>query len=112
MAGEEIAESNEVQVSKKSFVPGKPVVLPLPDELLVSYGDRLLWHQLALQLTGHRALMLTEEEYVATVCGFYPDALEHNVREYRNYFNSRQDTMGFRDKEKEMPTPVEFAPAS
>jgi len=56
--------------------------------------------------------MLTEEEYVATVCGFYPDALEHNVREYRNYFNSRQDTMGFRDKEKEMPTPVEFAPAS
>jgi hypothetical protein len=82
--------------------------MPLPDELLVSYGDRLLWHQLALQLTGHRNFMLTEEEYVRTVRGFYPDALEHNVREYRNYFNSRQDTMGFRDSEKEMPTPVEF----
>lgn len=96
-------------MSKKSFVPNKPIVIPLGDESLVSYGDRLLWNQLALQLTGHHELMLTEEEYVATVRGFYPEALEHNVRQYRSYFNSRQDTMGFRDKDKEMPTPVEFA---
>jgi len=51
--------------------------------------------------------MLTEDEYVTTVRGFYPDALEHNVRSYRNYFNSRQSTMGFR--ETEMPVHVEFA---
>jgi len=96
-------------MSKKSFIPNKPVILPLAEELLVSYGDRLLWHQLALQLTRHRSLILTVGEYVATVRGFYPEVLEHNVPEYRNYFNSRQDTMGFRDKNKEMPTPVEFA---
>jgi hypothetical protein len=94
-------------VSKKSFVPSKPILTPLGNENLVSYGDRLLWHQLALQLNGRHADMLTENEYVATVLGFYPEALEHNVRAYRSYFNSRQDTMGFR--EKEMPTPVEFA---
>ena len=93
-------------MSKKSFVPSKPVLLPLPNELLVSYGDRLLWHQLALQLNGHAALMLTEDEYVSTVCGFFREALTHNVRAYRSYFNSRQDTMGFR--EHEMPIPVEF----
>jgi len=96
-------------MSKKSFVPSKPVIMPLPEENLVSFGDRLLWHQLGLQLTGHRELMLTENEYVATVRGFYPDALEHNVRQYCSYFNSRQDTMGFRHSEIEMPIPVEFA---
>ena len=97
-------------MSKKSFVPGKPILTPLADERLVSYGDRLLWHQLGLQLNGHRSLMLTEDEYVGMVCGFYPDALEHNVRTYRSYFNSRQDTMGCRDKE--LPIPVEFASSS
>ncbi len=94
-------------MSKKTFVPSKPILLPLPNENLVSYGDRLLWHQLALQMNGHDRCMLTEDEYVATVCGFYPDALEHNVRVYRSYFNSKQDTMGFR--ELEMPVPVQFA---
>jgi hypothetical protein len=93
-------------MSKKSFVPRKPILVPLPDENLVSYGDRLLWHQLGLQINGHVDALLREEEYVAVVCGFYPDALEHNVRAYRNYFNSKQDTMGFR--EMEMPVPVEF----
>ncbi|MGI8982538.1 MAG: hypothetical protein ACR2FY_25175 [Pirellulaceae bacterium] len=96
-------------MSKKSFIPRKPIIMPLPDELLVSYGDRLLWHQLALQITGHHPLMLTEDEYVNSVCGFFPGALEHNVRQYRSYFNGRQDTMGFRDSGKEMPTPVEFS---
>ena len=96
-------------MSKKSFIPPKLIIMPLAHELLVSYGDRLLWHELAMQLTGHQDLMLTEDEYVATVRGFYPEALEHNVREYRSYFNSRQDTMGFRDNTKEMPTPLEFA---
>lgn len=94
-------------MSKKSFVPNKPIIIPIAGENLVSYGDRLLWHQLALQLNGHQSRMLTEDEYVATVCGFYPDALERNVRAYRSYFNSKQDTMGFRDQE--MPVPLEFA---
>ena len=94
-------------MSKKSFVPSKPIVIPLANENLVSYGDRLLWHQLGLQLNGRKSEMLTEDEYVRTVRGFYSEALEHNVRAYRNYFNSKQDTMGFRDKE--MPVPVEFA---
>ena len=94
-------------MSKKSFLPNKPIVFPLADENLVSYGDRLLWHQLGLQLNGRHADMLTEDEYVATICGFYPDALEHNVRAYRSYFNSKQDTMGFRTQA--MPLPVEFS---
>ena len=95
-------------MSKKTFVPNKPILTPLAGENLVSYGDRLLWHQLGLQINGHRDQMLTEDEYVVTVRGFYPDALEHNVREYRNYFNSKQSTMGFRDGTT-MPVPVEFA---
>jgi hypothetical protein len=94
-------------MSKKSFVPSKPILVPLPDENLVSYGDRMLWHQLGLQMNGRYADMLSEDEYVAAVRGFYPEALEHNVRSYRNYFNSRQPTMGFR--EMEMPVSVEFA---
>jgi hypothetical protein len=94
-------------MSKKSFIPNKPLIVPFADENLVSYGDRLLWHQLGLQMNGHQSRMLSEEEYVATVCGFYASALEHNVRAYRSYFNSKQDTMGFRDRE--MPIPVEFA---
>jgi hypothetical protein len=94
-------------MAKKCFLSGKPIPLPLADENLVSYGDRLLWNQLALQLNGHVDLMLTEQEYVATVCGFYPDALPQNVQAYRNYFNSKQDTMGLRDKE--MPVRVLFA---
>jgi len=94
-------------MSKRSFVPDKPILVPLPNEKLVSYGDRLLWHQLALQINGHTDKMLSEEECVATVCGFYSHALQHNVRAYRNYFNSRQDTMGFRGIE--MPVQVTFA---
>jgi hypothetical protein len=94
-------------MSKKTFIPNKPILIPLPNENLVSYGDRLLWHQLGLQINGHERSMLTEDEYVATVRGFYPDALEGNVRAYRSYFNSKQDTMGFR--EIEVPVPVEFA---
>jgi hypothetical protein len=97
-------------MSKKSFIPGKPILVPLPDENLVSYGDRMLWHQLGLQLNGHTTAMLTESEYVSLVCGFYPEALAHNVRTYRNDFNSRQDTMGFRDTE--MPVPVQFVQES
>jgi hypothetical protein len=99
-------ETQAAAMSKKSFVPSKPILLPLPDENLVSYGDRLLWHQLGLQLNGRYSDMLTEEEYVVTVRGFYPDGLEHNVRQYRSYFNSRQATMGFR--EVEMPIAVRF----
>jgi hypothetical protein len=98
---------NHEPMSKKSFIPPKPILTPLSDENLVSYGDRLLWHQLGLQLNGWQQEMLTEDEFVATVRGFYPEALEHNVRSYRNYFNSRQSTMRFR--EIELPVPVQFA---
>ena len=94
-------------MSKKCFLSGKPIPLPLANENLVSYGDRLLWNQLALQLNDHAEFMLTEQEFIATIVGFYPDALPHNVQAYRNYFNSKQDTMGFRDKE--MPVRVAFA---
>jgi hypothetical protein len=93
-------------MSKKSFVPDKPILVPLPNENLVSYGDRLLWHQLGLQINGHARAMLTEDEYVRTVCGFFQDAIEENVRAYRSYFNSKQETMGFRAIE--MPVPVHF----
>ena len=94
-------------MTKKSFLPGKPTIAPLPNEDLVSYGDRLLWHQLGLQMNNHTDLMLSEAEYVATVCGYYPEAERGNVQKYRGYFNSRQDTMGFRAVE--MPVNVEFA---
>lgn len=94
-------------MSKHTFVPSKPILMPLPDERLVSYGDRLLWHQLGLQLNGHRSLMLTEEEYVATVRGFYMDADEQNVRRYKQYFNTRHESMGFRGIDS--PVSVEFA---
>jgi hypothetical protein len=91
------------------FVPPKTILIPLTNEGRVSYGDRLLWHQLALQLNNRHAEMLTEDEYVDTVRGFYPEAVEDNVRNYRNYFNSRHKSMGFRNIE--MPVPVEFAVA-
>ena len=94
-------------MSKHSFVPDKPIILPLPGEQLVSYGDRLLWHQLGLQLNGHTGQMLTENEYAATVCGFYTTADQDNVRKSRNYFNNKHESMGFR--EIEMPVDVEFA---
>lgn len=86
----------------------KPIPAPLPGERVVSYGDRLLWHQLALQLNGHRELMLTEQEFVTAVREHFPNAVEQNVRQYRNYFNSRHKSMGFRDASP-MPMPVEFA---
>jgi hypothetical protein len=82
-------------MSKRTFIPNKPIFLPLPDERLVSYGDRLLWHQLGVQINGHFGAMLTEEEYVTTVRGFYPDADEQNVRRYRQYFNTKHESMGF-----------------
>ena len=80
---------------------------PLPDERLVSYGDRLLWHELGLQMNGHETHMLTEDEFVSAVLNFYPDATEQNVRRYRNYFNNKHSSMGFRDGTK-MPTPLVF----
>jgi hypothetical protein len=86
----------------------KPVPDILPGERLVSFGDRLLWHQLGLQLNGHYNLMLTEDEYVSIVLDFFPDAVEENVRRYRNYFNGRHKSMGFRQSTP-MPTPVEFS---
>jgi hypothetical protein len=81
---------------------------PLDGENLKSYGDRLLWHQLGLQMHGYYEFMLTEEEYVAAVRHFYPRAKENNVRLYRSYFNTKHKSMGFRG-ESSMPIPVEFA---
>lgn len=95
---------------KENFLPSKPVLVPFPDEGVVSYGDRLLWHQLGLQLNKRFPDMLTRQEFVATVMGYYPTASEENVRAYRNYFNSGDDEkgMGFRQDTK-MLVPVEFA---
>jgi hypothetical protein len=31
---------------KTSFLPDKPIIHPFSGEGVVSYGDRLLWHQL------------------------------------------------------------------
>lgn len=87
----------------------RPIPPPLPGERQVSYGDRLLWYQLGLQINGKRELMLTEAEYVAAVCRYFPDAVVHNVRGYRSYFNGRHKSMGFREVSA-MPVPVEFAP--
>jgi hypothetical protein len=81
---------------------------PLDGERVVSYGDRLLWHQLALQLNGQIGLMLTEDEFVETVCHFFPDAVKENVRRYRSYFNGKHESMGFRGQGV-LPIPVEFA---
>ena len=66
---------------------------------MVSYGDRLLWHQFALQLNGYIDLMLTENEYVEIVCYFYPEAVADNVRRYRSYFNGNHESMGLRSAE-------------
>lgn len=79
---------------------------PIQDENLVSYGDRLLWHQLSLQLNGHTAFMLTEDEYVETVCYFYPEAVKENVQRYRSYFNGKHESMGLRGIE--LRVAVEF----
>ncbi|MCO6044138.1 hypothetical protein NG895_09480 [Aeoliella sp. ICT_H6.2] len=97
-------------MSKHSFVPNKPIPLPLGGEALKSYGDRLLWHQLGLQLHDHHHAMLTEQEYIDVVTGFYPEAVRHNVELYRSYFNNKHESMGFRSTE--MPVHVEFAKGS
>ena len=103
-------------MAKENFLPAKPIVFPLPGDFFVSYGDRLLWYQLGLQITGHPSLILTKQEYVRTVMGFYHDALRHNVESYLPYFNGEQPTMGLRrgpeyeHLERVLPVPVEFAP--
>ena len=85
----------------------KPIPLPLPNEKLVSYGDRLLWHQLGLQINEQRDYMLTESEYVEAVVRYFPDAVVDNVKRYRSYFNGAHKSMGFREGSN-VPTPVEF----
>ena len=95
-------------MSKRSFVPDKTILMPMHNESLVSYGDRLLWHQLALQMNGHQSEMLSEEEYVSTVKGFYPAAEIDNLKRYRGYFNNAHKSLGFRGRAT-MPIPVEFA---
>lgn len=95
---------------KLSFVPDKPIVIPFADEGVVSYGDRLLWHELALQLNDRRDLMLTEVEYVRIVTGFYPDAVMKNIEKYPYYFNrgGQGNGMGFR-RDIPVPVPLELA---
>jgi hypothetical protein len=90
---------------KLSFLPDKPIVIPFASEGVVSYGDRLLWHELALQLNNHRHLMLTEAEYVRVVTGFFPEAVRGNIEKYPYYFNRGGDGngMGFRC---DIPVPV------
>lgn len=90
-------------------MPLKQIPLPLPNEKQVSYGDRLLWHQLAVQLNNQSDSMLTESEYVEAVCRYFPDAVVENVKRYRSYFNGIHKSMGFRDAGS-LPTHVEFAP--
>jgi len=102
-----LGEKSEAAMSahKLSFLTGKPIIIPLADEGVVSYGDRLLWHELGLQLNNRREDMLTEEEYVRTMMGFYPTAIEQNIRKYPGYFNRGGDGngMGFR---RDFPVPV------
>jgi hypothetical protein len=95
---------------KVNFLPNKPILTPFHDEGVVSYGDRLLWHQLGLQLNKRNADMPTQQEYVDIVMGYYPTASETNVRAYHNYFNSGDDEkgMGFR-RDIKMPIQVAFA---
>lgn len=94
---------------KVSFVPDKPIIVPFAGEGVVSYGDRLLWHQLALQLNNHHSKMLTQNEYVSVVLGFYPDAVKANLEKYPGYFNRGGDTngMGFRQN-RPVPEPLEL----
>lgn len=94
---------------KENFLPSKPILVPFADEGVVSYGDRLLWHQLGLQFNKRYSDMLTRQEFVDTVMGYYPTASEVNVRAYRNYFNSGDDEkgMGFR-RDIKMPIQVDF----
>lgn len=86
-------------------MPAKPIVHPLVGEGLVSYGDRLLWHQLGLQMNSRDGDMLTEAEYVRTVMGYYPTAIEQNLKKYPGYFNRGGDGngMGFR---RDVPLPI------
>jgi hypothetical protein len=41
--------------------------------------------------------MLTEDEYVAAMLRHYPDASVQNLRIYRNYFNNKHKSMGFKE---------------
>jgi hypothetical protein len=86
----------------------KHIPLPLPNEGRVSYGDRLLWQQLGLQLNGHFESMLTESENVDAVSSYFPEAVVDNVKRYRSYFNGVHKSMGFRGVAP-LPTHVEFA---
>lgn len=90
---------------KTSFLPDKPIIHPFAGEGVVSYGDRLLWHQLALQLNNHREQILTEVEYVQVMIGYFPDAVVENIQRYAGYFNrcGRGNGMGFRN---DQPMPV------
>ncbi len=94
---------------KLSFLPDKPIIIPFAEEGVVSYGDRLLWHELALQLNNHRDQMLTESEYVRIVTGFYPDAVRGNIEEYPYYFNhgGEGNGMGFR-RDLSVPIPLKM----
>lgn len=87
----------------------KVIPAPRPGEKVVAYGDRLLWRQLEFQTKGLATSMLTEEEFVSAVLRHFPEAVERNVRLYRNYFNGRHKSMGLRDG-RAQPLPVEFAP--
>jgi len=89
--------------------PNKVIPAPRPGEKVVAYGDRLLWRQLEFQIKGVTSSMPTEEEFVSAVLRHFPDAVERNVRRYRNYFNGRHKSMGLRDG-RAQPIPVEFAP--
>jgi hypothetical protein len=86
---------------KTSFIPDKPIIHPFAREGVVSFGDRLLWHQLALQLNNRRDLMLTAEQYVRVVMGYYPDAVKKNTKLYPGYFNRSGvgNGMGFRNSQ-------------
>ncbi len=96
---------------KVSFLPDKPLIHPFAGEGVVSYGDRLLWHQLALQINNHRSHMLTRAEFVQVVTGYYPDAVARNIELYPGYFNrcGAGNGMGFRNSEP-LPVQLELPP--
>ena len=77
----------------------------MPHETLGGYGDRLLWPELGLQLNNRREDMLTEEEYVRMMMGFYPSAVEQNIRKYPGYFNrgGAGNGMGFGETSRCQP---------
>jgi len=76
-------------------------------EGVVSYGDRLLWHELALQINKRRDLMLTMQQFVQVVMGYYADAVPGNFEDYIGYFNrcGSGNGMGFRNSP---PLPIQL----